>query len=117
MNALIALAALMGAAGIWLSAAGAHSYPNAKLDVAGTMLLLHAAAIVAGAAVTAQGLLWRPAALIACAGLIFGAVLFAADLAMRAYMGTRLFPGAAPAGGFVLLLSWLALGLSALSGR
>lgn len=117
MNALVVLAGLMGAAGIWLSAAGAHSYPNAKLDVAGTMLLLHAAAVAAGVALNAQGLLWRPLALVASGGMVFGAALFAGDLGMRAYMGTRLFPGAAPAGGFVLLLSWLALGVSALAGR
>ncbi len=117
MNALVVLAGLMGAAGIWLSAAGAHSYPNAKLDVAGTMLLLHAAAVAAAVALNAQGLLWRPLALIASGGMALGAVLFAGDLGMRAYMGSRLFPGAAPAGGFVLLLSWLALGISALVGR
>jgi uncharacterized membrane protein YgdD (TMEM256/DUF423 family) len=112
MSMLIVIAGLMGAAGIWLSAAGAHSLPQAKLDVAGTMLLVHAAAVLGAAAVTAQGLTVRPLALAACGGLALGAALFAGDLGMRAYMGMRVFPGAAPAGGFVLLVSWLALGLA-----
>lgn len=114
MNLLILLAGLMGAAGIWLSAAGAHSLPAAKLDVAGAMLLIHASAVLGGLALTAQGLTIRPLALAACACLALGATLFAGDLGLRAYMGSRLFPGAAPVGGFILLVSWLALGLAGL---
>lgn len=114
MPMLIFLAGLMGAAGIWLAAAAAHSRPGLNLDVAGTMLLIHAAAVIGLVAVSAQGIVFRPLVLVASGGLVLGASLFAGDLALRAYMGTRLFPGAAPAGGFIMLLSWLAAGISGL---
>ena len=108
------LAGLMGAAGVLLAAASAHSAPNAKLDVAGYMLLFHAAAVLAGVGAANQGLFWRPLAQVALAGLVLGAALFAGDLAMRAFAGARLFPMAAPAGGLIMIVSWLALALAAL---
>lgn len=39
----------------------------------------------------------------------FGAALFAADLAARAFAGGRLFPFAAPIGGLATIAAWLAL--------
>ena len=97
---LIALAGLMGAAGVMLLAAGAHGpHAGAGLDRAGQMLLFHAAAVIAAAAAVHQGLLFRPLALAATIGLVLGAVLFSGDIALRAFAGHRLFPMAAPAGG------------------
>ena len=110
---LIALAGLMGAAGVVLLAAGAHAAPGAGLDSAGQMLLFHAAAVIAAAAALTQGLLFRPLALAAAIGLIVGAMLFSGDIAMRAFAGHRLFPMAAPTGGFVLIASWLGLAVAA----
>jgi uncharacterized membrane protein YgdD (TMEM256/DUF423 family) len=111
---LIALAGLMGAAGVVLFAAGAHAAPGAGLDSAGQMLLFHAAAVVASAAALHQpGLLFRPLAVAVAIGLIVGATLFSGDIAMRAFAGHRLFPFAAPTGGFVLIASWLGLALAA----
>ena len=110
---LIALAGLMGAAGVVLLAAGAHAAPGAGLDSAGQMLLFHAAAVIAAAVAVQQGLLFRPLALAAAAGLVVGAVLFSGDIALRAFAGHRLFPFAAPTGGFVLIASWLALAVAA----
>ena len=78
------------------------------------MLLLHAAAVVATAAALHQGLVYRPLALAAAIGLIVGATLFSGDIAMRALAGHRLFPMAAPAGGVILIASWLALSAAAL---
>lgn len=112
---LIALAGLMGAAGVVLAAAGAHARPGAGLDTASQMLLFHAPAVVAVAAAIAQGLLARPIALAAAVGLVCGAALFAGDLVLRAYAGTRLFPMAAPTGGTILILSWIALAAAALA--
>jgi uncharacterized membrane protein YgdD (TMEM256/DUF423 family) len=106
---LIALAGLMGAAGVALAAAAAHAAPAAKLDVAGFMLLFHAAAVLAAVGLGHQGLLARTAALAAAGGLAIGAALFAGDLALRAFAATRLFPMAAPSGGMILIASWLAL--------
>jgi uncharacterized membrane protein YgdD (TMEM256/DUF423 family) len=110
---LIALAGLMGAAGVVLLAAGAHAAPGAGLDSAGQMLLFHAAAVIAAAAAMTQGLLFRPLAHAAAIGLIVGAVLFSGDIAMRAFAGHRLFPMAAPTGGFVLIASWLGVAVAA----
>jgi uncharacterized membrane protein YgdD (TMEM256/DUF423 family) len=113
LQILIALAGLMGAAGIMLAAAAAHSKPGLGLESASQMLMIHAAAIVAICAVIAQGLVARPAALIAACGLVLGVALFSGDLAMRAYAGQRLFPMAAPAGGTILIAAWLVLAVAA----
>jgi uncharacterized membrane protein YgdD (TMEM256/DUF423 family) len=111
---LIALAGLMGAGGVILLAAGAHGpHAGAGLDSAGQMLLFHAAAVVGVTVALHQALLFRPLALAAAIGLIVGAVLFSGDIAMRAFAGHRLFPYAAPTGGFVLIASWLGVAAAA----
>jgi uncharacterized membrane protein YgdD (TMEM256/DUF423 family) len=106
---LIALAGLMGAGGIVLAAAGAHMAPGAGLESAAYMLLFHAAAVLGGAALAQQGILWRPLALLVLAAWVLGAVLFSGDIAMRAFTAHRLFTMAAPTGGFILIAAWLAL--------
>jgi uncharacterized membrane protein YgdD (TMEM256/DUF423 family) len=111
---MIALAGLMGAGGVGLLAASAHAAQNSGLDSAGAMLLFHATAVIASIAAMRQGLIFRPLGLIAAGGLIVGAGLFAGDLALRAFVGHRLFPMAAPTGGMVLIVSWLALAGAAL---
>lgn len=113
---LIALAGLMGAGGIVLAAAGAHMAPGLGLDSAAYMLLFHAAAVLGGAALMQQGLLWRPLALIVLCAWVLGALLFSGDIAMRAFAAHRLFPMAAPSGGFILIAAWLALAGAALAG-
>ena len=113
---LIALAGLMGAAGVVLAAAGAHAAPGAGLDGAATMLLFHAAAVLGGTALTQQGALWRPLALVVLFAWIAGAMLFSGDIALRAFAGHRLFPYAAPAGGMILIAAWLALIIAAVAG-
>lgn len=115
LQIFIALAGVMGAAGVVLAAAGAHSKPGMGLDSASQMLLFHAPAIVAACAAIAQGLLWRPLALAAIIAMILGAAFFSGDLAMRAYLGQRLFPMAAPAGGTILIGAWTLLAIAALA--
>jgi uncharacterized membrane protein YgdD (TMEM256/DUF423 family) len=110
---LIALAGLMGAAGVVLLAAGAHAAPGAGLDSAGQMLLFHAAAVIGVAVALHQGLLFRPLALAAAIGLVVGAALFSSDIALKALAGHRLFPMAAPTGGFISIASWLGLAAAA----
>jgi uncharacterized membrane protein YgdD (TMEM256/DUF423 family) len=112
---LIALAGLMGAGGIALAAAGAHAAPGTGLDAAASMLLFHAAAVLGGAALLHQGLLWRPLALVVLAAWIAGSALFSGDIAMRAFAAHRLFPMAAPAGGLVLIAAWLGLVAAAMA--
>ncbi len=106
---LVALAGVMGAAGIMLTAAGAHSKPGVGLDSAGYLLVLHALAVIAGVLAARQGLILRPLGLVAVWGFVVGAALFAADVTLRAYVGTRLFPFAAPTGGMIMILSWIVL--------
>jgi uncharacterized membrane protein YgdD (TMEM256/DUF423 family) len=112
---LIALAGLMGAAGIMLTAAGAHGKAGTGLDSAGYLLLIHAVAVLAGVVAARQGLLLRPLGLMVVGGFVLGAALFATDVAARAYLSHRLFPFAAPAGGMIMIVSWLGLAVAALA--
>ena len=112
---LIALAGVVGAAGIVLAAAGAHVAPGSGLDSAAYMLLFHAAAVLGGAALTQQAMLVRPLAILSLAGWVLGSVLFSGDIALRAFSGHRLFAFAAPSGGFILIAAWLTLAGAALA--
>jgi uncharacterized membrane protein YgdD (TMEM256/DUF423 family) len=56
----------------------------------------------------------RIGTLAACA-FVLGAALFAGDVTLRTYAGTRLFPMAAPTGGTILIISWLILSVAALT--
>ena len=114
MAIVLILAALYGACGVILAAAAAHAAPGAGLDSAAYMLLFHAAAVLGGAALVQQGLLWRPLALLALAAWLLGAGLFAGDIALRAFASHRLFPMAAPSGGIILIAGWLALAAAAI---
>ncbi len=113
LTILIVLAGLMGASGVMLAAAGAHAAPHAGLDSAAYMLLFHAAALLGGAALAQQGLLWRPLALAVLIAWVVGAALFSGDIALRAFAGHRLFAMAAPTGGVILIAAWLALAAAA----
>jgi len=113
LTILIALAGLMGAAGIALAAAGAHTAPNAGLGSAAYMLLFHAVALLGGAALAQLGLLWRPLALVVLIAWIAGSLLFSGDIALRAFAGHRLFAFAAPAGGIILIAAWVGVAAAA----
>lgn len=115
LTILIVLSGLMGASGIILAAAGAHAVTNAGLEGAAYMLLFHAAALLGGAALVQQGLMWRPLMLAALIGWVVGAALFSGDIALRAFVGHRLFVMAAPAGGVILIAAWLALAVAAIA--
>jgi uncharacterized membrane protein YgdD (TMEM256/DUF423 family) len=106
---LVVLAGVMGAAGVVLAALAAHAVSDASLETAAQMLSFHAAAALGGAAVLNSGALWRPLGAAALFGIALGAVLFAGDVALRVFTGHRLFPMAAPTGGTIMILSWLAL--------
>ena len=114
---LIALAGLMGAAGVALAAAAAHGTDASRLASASAMLLFHATAILAVVALLARGLLHGGIGLIAAFGFLIGAMLFAGDLTLRQYAGHALFPMAAPTGGTTMILSWLTVTLAAVAAR
>ncbi len=111
---VIVIAGLMGAAGVASLAAAAHAAPGTGLDSAGHILLVHAAALVGVLALAGQGLAWRPAALVALLAFILGALMFSGDIALRAFAGHRLFAMAAPTGGVLLILGWIALAVAGL---
>jgi uncharacterized membrane protein YgdD (TMEM256/DUF423 family) len=58
-------------------------------------------------------MLSRQLALIALAAWTLGTILFSADVTLRAFVGHRLFPMAAPTGGIILILAWLVLAAAA----
>lgn len=111
---LIALAGLAGAAGVALSAAAAHA-GGGNLATAASMLLAHAPALLAVGLIGPE----RGSRLLAVAAgvLAAGLVLFCGDLVARHYLGNRLFPMAAPAGGLLLIGGWLLVAASALTRR
>lgn len=103
------VAALQGAAGVSLAAAAAHVDANPLLATASQFLMIHAAAGLALAARADRraecGRLFGAAAV----ALQAGVTLFSGDLAARVYLGSKLFPYAAPIGGSLTILAWLAL--------
>jgi uncharacterized membrane protein YgdD (TMEM256/DUF423 family) len=111
---ILFFAGLMGAGGVALAAADAHTAPGAGLAGAAYMLLFHAAALLGGAALHAQGVLSRPLLFVVLSAWIVGAALFSGDVALRAFAGHRLFPFAAPTGGMVLIVAWVVFAAAAL---
>ncbi|UWU95891.1 DUF423 domain-containing protein [Bradyrhizobium sp. CB1015] len=114
---LIGLAGLMGAAGVALAAASAHGADAGRLASASAMLLFHATAMLATIASLTRGLLHGGIGLVAAFGFAIGAALFAADLTLRQYAGHALFPMAAPTGGTVMILGWVAVSVAAVAAR
>ena len=104
---LAVLAALMGACGVALAAAATHVDGGDLGRTAALFLILHAAALIAVCA-------HRDGPWPTVAGLFLaaGAILFSADLSARAFHGARLFPYAAPIGGSLMILAWLALAVA-----
>ncbi|WP_262269777.1 DUF423 domain-containing protein [Microvirga yunnanensis] len=113
---LLVLASLSGLLGVGLSAAAAH-ITGGHLATAAQFLLFHAPALLALVALIAAGAVNPLLAQIAGYALILGLVLFCGDLSRRAFSGAALFPRAAPAGGILLMLGWLMVGLSSLLNR
>jgi uncharacterized membrane protein YgdD (TMEM256/DUF423 family) len=117
VRALIAVAGLMGAAGVALAAMAAHQADAARLGPASSMLLFHAPALLAAVLLGERGLVGRIPGLLAACGFAAGATLFAGDLVFRHFAGHGLFPMAAPSGGTLLIASWLVLAICALWPR
>jgi len=109
----IICAGIMGADGVILAAASAHQPDASRLASASSMLLFHAAAILGAVALVERGTVHLQIGLTATFGFVIGASLFAGDLTLRQYVGHGLFPMAAPTGGTLLIVSWIALAVSA----
>jgi len=110
---LIILAGVMGADGVILAAVAAHQDDAARLMPASSMLLFHAAAVLAVVALTERGIVHARIGLAAAFGLVIASALFASDLSLRHFAGHSLFPMAAPTGGTLLIASWLLLAVAA----
>jgi uncharacterized membrane protein YgdD (TMEM256/DUF423 family) len=110
---LVILAGIMGADGVILAAASAHQPDAARLASASSMLLLHATAVLAVVALAERGVIHARIGIAAAFGFVIATGLFAGDLTLRQYAGHGLFPMAAPTGGTLLIISWLALAVCA----
>ena len=113
LRILVILAGIMGADGVVLAATAAHQPDAVRLAAASSMLLFHATAVLAVAALLERGIVHARIGLVAAFGFVIAAVLFAGDLTLRQYAGHSLFPMAAPTGGTLLIVSWLALAVAA----
>ncbi len=113
LRILVILAGIMGADGVVLAAASAHQPDAVRLASASSMLLFHATAVLAVAALIERSIVHARIGLVAAFGFVIAAALFAGDLTLRQYAGHSLFPMAAPTGGTLLIVSWLALAVAA----
>jgi uncharacterized membrane protein YgdD (TMEM256/DUF423 family) len=110
---LIILAGIMGADGVILAALSAHQADAMRLGAASSMLLFHAGAVLGAVAIAERSLVHAKIGIAAACGFVVAAALFAGDLTLRQLAGHGLFPMAAPTGGTLLIISWLALALAA----
>jgi uncharacterized membrane protein YgdD (TMEM256/DUF423 family) len=113
LRILVILAGIMGADGVILAAVAAHQGDASRLAPASSMLLFHATAVLAVAALSERGIVAAKGGLIAAFGFVIASALFAGDLCLRHFAGHALFPLAAPTGGTLLIASWLALAVAA----
>ena len=110
---LVILAGIMGADGVILAAASAHQPEASRLASASSMLLFHATAVLAVVALAERGVIHARIGIAAALGFVIATGLFAGDLTLRQYASHGLFPMAAPTGGTLLIISWLALAVCA----
>jgi uncharacterized membrane protein YgdD (TMEM256/DUF423 family) len=113
LRILVILAAIMGADGVILAAASAHQADASRLGAASSMLLFHATAVLAVAALIERGVIHAGIGIASAFGFVVAAALFATDLTLRQYAGHSLFSFAAPTGGTLLIVSWLLLAVAA----
>ena len=105
---LAALGCLFGAAGVALAAAAAHRPESALATTGAYFLLFHAAAITGFGAIVPRDRFVNVAATL----LAVGVILFSGELALHALAGLRPLPMAAPTGGMLMILGWLAAAIA-----
>ena len=110
---LVILAGIMGADGVILAAASAHQPDASRLASASLMLLFHATAVLAAVALAERGVIHPRIGIASAFGLVIASAVFAGDLTLRQYAGHGLFRFAAPSGGTLLIVGWLALAVAA----
>ena len=100
---LACVAALMGAAGVAMAAAGVHANGGELAQRGALFLLLHACAALAIAAHARIATASARALVIVGFVMEAGAILFSAELATHVFAGERIFLFAAPVGGTTML--------------
>ena len=98
----LALAGLVGAAGVMAAAASSHGGGSANLGAITTVCLAHGPALLALGLSPLRGRLFGAAAI----SLALGTLIFAGDLLSREYLGHSAFPFAAPLGGAGMIGGW-----------
>ncbi len=113
---LFTLAGFLGALGVILLAIAAHGTDinNATLATAAQIMLFHAPALVGMAILAHLGIAHPLAIRLSAWMLVAGITLFSGDLCMRVFLYERLFPNAAPTGGFLMIGAWLLFTLALL---
>jgi uncharacterized membrane protein YgdD (TMEM256/DUF423 family) len=106
-RALAVIGALAGLLGVALSAAAAHGGGGGSLEIAARFLLMHAPVLMLVAALVDRGFV-GPLGRIGGWTMAAGLALFCGDLSMRALAGVPIAPMAAPSGGILLMIGWLA---------
>ena len=102
--------ALAGALGVVFAAAAAHVAGAGTVGAASAMLLAHAPVLLILGLGGATKLRFGSVS----AGIIVGGlVLFAGEIGLRGMSGTGLFAFAAPLGGTLLIVGWLAIAFGA----
>ena len=114
---LVVAAGLAGLLGIGASAMATHVTGGGSLEIAGTFLLIHAAALLGLAALIGHGLVGSRPGLLAGAALVAGLILFCGDIGLRALAGITLFRWAPPTGGFLLMAGWVLVAVAGVMGR
>lgn len=110
----IGFAGFLGAAGVALAAVAAHRVADPSLATAAQFLIVHGAAALALSALS-SGSPSSVGFLAAGSLMIFAVALFSGDVTLRVFTGARLFPLAAPIGGSLLILAWLAAGITGIA--
>ena len=109
----IMAAGLIGAIGVMSAAAASHAGESRNLSAIAAICLAHGPVLLA-LGLASHGRVFNVSTLL----MVFGTVVFAADLGVREWLGHGLFPGAAPIGGVAMIAGWLALVLAgAVSAR
>ena len=110
---MILVAGLLGAAGVASAAASSHAADGPRFASLALVALTQAPALLA------LGLYAGPGTALRIGGLViaFGALLFCLDLGARHFLGSGLFPMAAPLGGTSMILGWLLVAIGGLLSR
>jgi uncharacterized membrane protein YgdD (TMEM256/DUF423 family) len=104
-RAAIAIAGILGATGVVAAAGASHAGDERILGALSLIALTQASAILALGLLAPKQLIAR----IATTLIGLGALIFCADLAMRHFTGSTLFPMSAPIGGSAMILGWALL--------